>query len=315
MATRRAETLIRRIRKETNNEDYGANAGISQTQICEYMNDGLGFLEEGLSSIHSDQFLTTDSIDLVSGTEEYDLPSNLLKGGGIHLVEYKWNSNDFYKMKRGTLLNKANGITGQPSTYIPLGSSLLLSPIPSASKTDGLRITFTERLNRLDVRRGTVDTATLNTGTNTITALSLLNTSILGLADNEFDEHDYICIVDADGAFKMKNIPITGIDHNSGDITVRSGFTFNSGETIAVGDYVVFGKDTSTHQLKLDPSVERFLIAYAAWKVLRQDSNDDSKEQSDELAAMRDSILESYSTPNDDLILVPESGDTDYYGY
>lgn len=308
MGTRRLEQILRRIRRETGNEDYGADSGISQTQLAEYVNEGLHFLEEGLNQATSKYFSKTDFIDLVYDQEKYSLPSDMLQGAGVQLVEAKINNTDYQKIKKNLIHNR-NGWTQNRSnvvnSYIIQGREILVNPKPSTNLSDGLRVTYTKALTRLDVRRGTINSATDN-GT-AITQLIVDTTTLLD--PNEFDEHDYICLVDRNGNILVKDIAIEGIDSNTGEIDLVGGsHTPTTGETLdPTGAFVVFGKNTSTHQLDLDANTERFLIAYGVYKVLKQDSSTELPVQLSELQSMRDSILLSYAQPDDDILLVPES--------
>jgi hypothetical protein len=312
MTTRRADILIRKVRQETGNEDFGPNSGISDAQICDALNDGLTFLEEGINQTNAHEFLAEDFIDLVAGQEKYALPSDYLPGGGVWLVEYKYaesaSSPQYFKLKKVTTLERGPGIfSSTPESYVVIGRELWIRPIPYSSKTDGLRILYAKRLTRLATREGTVSAVTLNGGTNTITSLVLDIDTVNNF--DEFPDNEYCSIVDADGNIKMANIKLDGDDLLAGVVPVRSDFTYTTGETIAVGDYLVFGKNTSTHNLVLDEAVDRFLKAYGAWKVMRVDSNDDQSAQMGELSSMRDSIIASFAKQNEDVTLIPEFGD------
>jgi hypothetical protein len=80
-------------------------------------------------------------------------------------------------------------------------------------------------------------------------------------------------------------------------VTVDSDFTFASGETIAVGDYVVAGEYHSSHP-SLPQQCERYLLAYMTWRALKRDSSYDSKEGKEELDGMEAQITEAYKKPN-----------------
>jgi len=269
MTTRRVDLLIRKIRRETGNEDYGPTSGISDTQIAEYINDGIHFLSRGINAVHAKQFCAEDYISLVSGQEKYDLPANFLETGGVISVEYTvngYNSADpaWIPLKELTELERGSGTrVDVPTGYIVMGRQLWIRSIPSVSKTNALRVVYTKQLTTLDVRRGTVSAVTLNSGASSITSLTI--TPSTATDPDEFSSNEYICVVDADGVQKMKGIKITGAyNSGTGAITIRSGFTYASGETIAVGDYIVFGRDASTHQLSLNENVESFLVEYGA---------------------------------------------------
>lgn len=300
--------MINRVRKETANEDYGPNAGISQSQIAEYFNDGLGFIEEGINQTHALQFVEEGFISLVAAQEKYDLASDFLQGGGVISVEYAFGdpsgtNPQWQPLNQTTDIERARGLQCQiPSSYMVVGTQIWLNAIPSTAKTNALRVLYTARLTRFDIRRGRVSAVTLNSGAKTITTLT-----VTAYPDpDEYDINESACVVNSDGTIKMSNIKLSGSALTAGAVPVRSDFVYTTGETIAVGDFVVFGAKSSTHQLKLDAAVERFLTAYAAWKILREDSNTDSASQLTELTGMRDSILGSYSKPNKDIILVPE---------
>lgn len=308
MSTRRIDLLIRKVRNETGNTDYGPLAGISQTTMCEYINDGLSFLERGINQTHAKQFTAEVLISLVAGQEKYDLPADFLPSGGIISVEYAFgnpsSTNPCWKqLPEACELERSTGTLSEvPSSYMVVNKQIWLKNTPSVAKTDAIRVLYTKRLTRLDIRRGTVTAVTLNTGAKTITSLTIGST----LTPNEFTENEACTIVDADGNVKMAGIKLSGADLSVGVVPVRSDFVYTTGETISVGNYLVFGNKSSTHQIDLDESVESFLVSYAAWKVLREDSNTNSSEQITEFTAIRDSILASYIHPNQGLQLVPE---------
>lgn len=308
MGTRRIDIMIRKVRKGTGNEDYGANAGISDSQMEEYFNDGLGFLESGINQTHALQFISETFIDLVAGTEKYSLPADFLQGGGVVGIDYSYGNPSgsdpqWQPLNQTTDIERARGLRMEvPSSYMVVGTQVWINAIPSTNKTSALRVLYVSRLSRLGIRRGLVSAVTLNTGTRRITSLTVSGAT----TPDEYNLNESASVVDADGTIKMAGIKLSGAALAAGVVPVRSDFVYVAGETIAVGDYVVFGAKASTHQLQLDEAVERFLTAYAQWKVLREDSSDDSAEQLTELTAMRDSILSSYSKPNKDLILVPE---------
>lgn len=311
MPTTRIDILINQVREETGNQQYGPNAGISDTQIVSFFNDAISFLERGITQLHARQFTAETFIDIVAGTEKYDLPDDFLPGGGVISVEYANadpNGSDpqWILLNEITDLERARGLRSSvPLSYAVVGNQIWLKPVPSANKTGALRVNYIKRLSRFSTRRGKIDVATLDTGARTITALEVILNTVTD--PNEYNLNEFLSVVDADGNIKMKGIKIDGnLNTSTGAVPVRSDFVYAAGETITVNNYVVFGRSASTHQLELDESCEPFLRAYAAWKIMRMDSNSDSRDQSAELALMRDSILLSYAKPNEGLILVPE---------
>lgn len=311
MPTTRIDIMIRQVREETGNQSYGPNAGISDTQIVSFFNDALNYLELGINSLHARKFNAETFIDLQAGVEKYDLPADFLDSGGIVSVEYATGnpqSTDpqWVPLVETTELERARGLrSNTPDSYAVVNNQIWIKPIPSVNKTGALRVVYVKRLSRFSTRRGKIDVATLDTGARTITALEVILNTVTD--PNEYNLNEFISVVDADGNIKMKAIKIDGsLNTSTGAVPVRTDFVYESGETIAVNNYVVFGRNASTHQLDLDESAESFLRAYAAWKIMKMDSNTDSSEQAGELATMRDTLLMAYAQPNENIILVPE---------
>ena len=69
--------------------------------------------------------------------------------------------------------------------------------------------------------------------------------------------------------------------------------------------YIIGGKDVTTHG-ELPRSVERYLIAYCSWKILKRDSSVDSSEAQLELAAIAQEIINSYALISDDVQFIPK---------
>jgi hypothetical protein len=138
--------------------------------------------------------------------------------------------------------------------------------------------------------------------TNSITSL------VLDVDDTFFQdelvEENYISVVDKYGTIKMRRIPISAVSDTTGVVTIDAGFTFESGETIAVGDYVVRGYDNTTHP-QLHDTCERYIIAYMVWKILKRDSSNDASSQETEMAAAIGDIISGYAQPDGDVSLVP----------
>jgi hypothetical protein len=305
MSTRRAEQIIAQVRRQSKNEDYSATSGISQEEILYYLNEGLADLQTAIVHAHDRAFIAEGFLNTVANQEAYDLPANMLDHGGLLTVEYSDSGNDqfYYKLEPLHPRERSSRISASPSFYIRRANQVILRPVPSATITNGLRLQYIKRLDKLDIRRGVVSAVTL--GSNTITALTLNIATFT--SPNGFDQDDYLCIVDKDGNVKMRNVRFDTINTGSGVVTVSSGFTFETGETISVGDYAVIGRNTSTNQLDIDETVERYLIQYSVMKVQQTDSNNDSQEAMQNLLALKQEIVQSYSNMDEDLVAIPET--------
>tara|TARA_Y100000813_G_scaffold198003_1_gene184671 strand:+ start:4313 stop:5263 length:951 start_codon:yes stop_codon:yes gene_type:complete len=301
--------LIEQIRRQTENEDFDDFVGISDEEFIQYINDAQYNLQAAIVHQHPRVFTAEAIIDAVNGQESYELPSDCLLANKVHNVEYSntGDDDDYYVLEQSTIKYRTTGIQGSPTKYTRLGGKLLLAPVPQSGGK--LRVTYIKRLRELDKRQAQVGVARNAKPNDNIVSAS--GTFEISLETNNFEtnteglsKHDFICIVDKEGRSLVKNIEITASGLSS--ITCNA-HTLDIGESanIPVGAFVVGGKDTTTHS-ELDISVERYLIAYAAWKILKRDSSVDSVEAAEELAMMLKEIVKSYAMVSDDIQFVPQ---------
>jgi len=240
-------------------------------------------------------------IDVVSMQETYDIPVDVFMDSRIEKVEYSITRqlNGYYKLDAGQSDERLNSLPGNPSFYIRESKTLLLQPPPQ--QTGLLRLTYQRSFPRLDKRRGRVSEVTL--GIDTITTLVLDPTILTSDDITLLNNAEYICIVSKDGRIKMKGIPIVEVNSTTGAVTVDT-FTFESGETIAVGDYAVAGKYTTSHS-ELPDICERYLLRFCTWRVLKRDSSNDAPGENAEIKDMEAEIIESYRQADFDVKEVP----------
>ena len=300
---RRATQLITVIRRQSENVQIDADDGIGDDEVLQFMNDGQERLESAIIRTHEKAFAEDSFTDLVNGTEIYTLPFGTYINHNIIAVEYSFTGNqqDYIPLRRGKLIERTS-FRGFPTVYIPRKKEIIINPISDRSVVNGLRITTNPKHPRMDKRRGIV------------TAVSIVGSAVTSLVvdatsgtvpydPSDFDEFDRISVVDIDGAQKMRNIPVD--DANSdGTLTVRSSFTFETGETIAVGDYVVLGENATTH-LQMPQICEKYLIEYGTWKMFMRDSSSDSQEQGGVVSALETDIVDAFAEISGDVDRVP----------
>lgn len=301
---RRVDRLISQIRRQTENEDSGANFGIQTEEFLQYINDAQHRLQSLVTATHPTAFVTEETYPVIRDIQEYPLPDLALMENKVSTVEYSDTGrlDDYYHLEQMSLKNRTTYSSAHPMYYIRRAGSILLQPSPD-SLTGTVRLNYVKRLYDLDIRRGKILSA--STSGSSVTDLTL-DTSIANPAVdiNTLRDSDYICVCDKDGNMKMRNIPITGIDSATGSISIEAGYEFQTGESLSVGDFVVAGRDSVTHS-ELPKMCERYLIAYAAWKILKRDSSVDSEEQSQELKAIEDDIVNSFADIDDDVRRIP----------
>lgn len=304
---RSVNRLITQIRRQTENEEVSDFTGIKDHEFLQYLNDAQYNLQAGIVARHPRVFIKEVVIDAVAGQEKYDLPSDCYLGNKVHNVEYSATGaeQDYFVLNEDTIKYRNTGVTGAPAKYIRLSGQLLLSPQPQ--DTGGkIRINYVKRLNELSKQSAKIAVGGVTINDN----LSETNTFEIPLDINYItdlvmlEEVDHICIVDKNGNILVRNIELltaktdtlTCYQHtlNPGDISV-----------IPEGSFIVTGKDSSSHS-ELDTSVERYLIAYCAWKILKRDSSGDSQDAMQELMYMAEEIYNSYSLISDDIQFVPQ---------
>lgn len=313
--------LIDDVRESTENTDFSDTIGIKNSEFLRYLNDGQKRIQNLIVQKHPSVFLAEKTYTIVANQEAYTLPNDAFMGNKVTQVEYSYNSsgnNYFYPLRPGSLFERVRGTGGfalnRPEKYIRKSGQVLLVP-PPTSNNGQLIVTYVQRLPKLDLRRGSVSSVTLDSSTNTISALTL-DVSTDSVDSTELDKFTRVSFVDEEGNIKMSNVKVTNINASTGVVTVDASFSYQTGETIESGNYIVAGDYASTHVM-LDDLVERYLIAYATFKILQRDSNlSDLSTQQQVLLAMEDEIVEAYAEISDDIIEIPEIiSDDDTWGF
>lgn len=300
---RRASQLITVIRRQSENVQIDEDDGIEDEEVLQFMNDGQERLESAIIRTHEKAFAQDEFVDLVNDTEIYTLPFGTYINHNIITVDYSFTGrkSDYIPLRRGKLIERTS-FRGFPTLYIPRVREIIVNPIVDRSITDGLRITFNPKHPRMDKRRGIVAAVTL-TGSAVTNLVVDANSGTVTYDPSDFEEFDRISVVDLDGAQKMRNIPLDGANSN-GTLTVRSSFTFQTGETISVGDFVVLGENSTTH-LQMPQICEKYLIEYGTWKMFMRDSSTDSQEQRGVVAALEKDIVDAFAEISSDVDRIP----------
>lgn len=310
---RRVDLLITASRRATENQEFTATAGIQDVEFLQYLNDG----QEEIHSVLQQTFpsiLTAYKVQtVVQGQEGYSMPRDLYLGTRIDQIEYSTSGveTDYYLLKKGTIKERLNTQSGNPAFYIRRGNQILVQPKPQ--QAGNIRWSYQKAIPKLDTRRGTILSVSLSGST--ITALSL-DPSVL-LEDQPILDEGYLTVVDKDGAVKMRDVPISAIDTSTGVVSIEPGFTFEAGETIAVGDFVCAGKFASTHS-ELPDVCEKYLLEYCNTRILMRDSSTDAGDVAQVLAKVQETLRLAYAEPDGDpdripLLDVQFLGVEDYY--
>lgn len=305
---RRIDLLITQVRRSTENEEFTADSGISDEEILQYFNDAQDEIQNIIQSMFPDLFMKEQTIQAVVNTEAYDIPDDSLLGNRISMLEYSPSGlgRDFYPIKKGHKRERLNGDSGNPSFYIRRNNQILVEPKPQQGGV--LRLFYQKQLPKLDIRRGQVLSVVL-TGSQ-ITSLVLDTTQLID--DMALLEDNYDTVVDKDGIVHMRRIPVTAVSAGSGVVTVSPSFTFQSGETITAGDWILRGRESTTNS-GLPDICEKYLLEYACTRLLMRDSSVDSAELSALLSKVEQTIKTALGEPDGDIDLIPVI-DTQFLG-
>ena len=300
---RRADQLIKVIRRQSENVQIDADDGIGDDEVIQFMNDGQERIESAIVRTHEKAFATDSFIDLVANQEIYTLPFGTYINHSIISVEYSFTgrAEDYVPLRRAKIIERTS-FRGFPSVYIPRVREIIVNPVADRSVTAGLRLTSNPKHPRMDKRRGIITAVTIVA--NAITNLVVdANSGTVPYDSAAFEEFDRISIVDVDGVQTAKNIPLESAD-SSGTITIRTSFALSTGETISVGDYVVLGENATTH-LQMPQITEKYLIEYATWKMMMRDSSSDSNQQASVVAALEADIVDAFAEISSDVDRIP----------
>lgn len=315
---RRTDLLVKEVLRMTENEDaQEEDSGLTKSEVVQYINEAQDRLQSRISRSHPKIFVTENFIDIVADQEAYDLPNDIYMGTRIIMIENKVGSQntDYRKISSESIFSRntaSSTFSGRfpQFYYMRRGSQVLINPIPASAETNGLRITYEKKLPDLDIRRGLVDSAVLSgispTSITISVSPSLSKDSILNI-DGEavLNEIDFITVVDRDGVIQMQAIPIDKFDATSGVITMTSGFTAQTGETVVAGNYIVGGKVSTSHS-ELQDMCERYLITYATSEILKRDTAVELHQlQLIKLREMERDIVDAYRQPDNDLLTLP----------
>ena len=298
---RRLENLIEDSREETENDEFTADAGIQDKEFIRYANDAQSRLQSKIFQKSQKVFISEYIFSTVSRQESYELPYDILFENAISNVQFSSSPAgiDYYPLEQSTLKERNTIGYGEPSFYIRRSGKILLNPVPTGGGKK-VRVSYVKRLPKMDTRRAKILTVT--TSGSSITSLTLDTGSLLD-SDALLKESRF-SVVNSDGNQLMRRILYTDINSTTGVVTIDPSFLFESGETIAVGNYLVKGED-SCNKSELPFNLERYLLAYMNWKILKRDSSSDSAEAQGELIAMEDEIISSFGDVDDDIERIP----------
>lgn len=312
---RRIDYLIIEARRLGRNEQNADGTyAISDDEVIQYFNDCQDFFQAAISATKntSKMFVTEEIISCVANQENYSPVGRLYMNKGIEQVEFSASGlvTDYRVLRKMEFFNRNTNTSTEPIGYYRRNGEIYLVGVPSTS-AGTLRVLFERQCDDLDKRRGQIDTVNGLTST-TFTSIVLDSTADETSTIN-LTNIDYICIVDKDGNRKAYNIPVGSYDTGTNTLTPVAGFTFEvAGDSIAVDDYVTFGKFHTTHS-QLPDEAESLMINYAAFCLLHKDSSSDKNTQQDKLEELSSLLIKALGSQTSEVQTIPQMNYDDWW--
>ena len=309
------DSLILDIRKNTDNEEFNDTVGYSDEEIIRSINDGQNRLHAKIVAQHSSAFVQEYTVATSSDTESYSLPYDAFLGNKMSGIEWSSTglSDDYYALKRVSHKLRVPGANGDPCNYSIKNNRIYLQPVPQNS-SGILRISYVQAPIQLNKRRGQI--IATSQCSDSLSAPTFIDINYLDAVNDpiELARETHFCVVDKYGNIKMSNVLLSTIGAAGSTVdlttyeaqlTIDSSTSFNSGDVIAQGYYIVPSKLASSH-LDVPDSVKRYIRMFAENNVLERDSSTDVKESLPILLEIEKEIVASYADVSDDIDYIPE---------
>jgi hypothetical protein len=140
-----ADELITDVRNLLN-QPSSTNSFWTDEEILSYINEAIRRYFTEVVQTAGGQFNTTDTLDVVAGTETVALPADFFEvravyravSGGYEIMSYRNNLTSGYSNA-----SSGGGDMFVPSYYLR-GNSLVLRPVPNVSETDALLVEYVQ---------------------------------------------------------------------------------------------------------------------------------------------------------------------------
>lgn len=296
----RFELQIEAARRASLNRDYSTTLGIPQEDFVVFGNEAQERIVSEIKKTHPKYFIGQKIVTCVAGQEAYDLPSDCYVDH-IENVEFSADgrSENYIRLEQAKLPERVTAPASEPRFYIKFGRQILLAA-PCQNSVGTLRISYFKQPRRLEVRRATVASATFSTPTLSALSLSTLTMAALD-PSNELSKYNYLTVVDRIGRAVMSGIEYDNASTLTGLVTLTGGsFTAQTGETIAVGNFVVPGV-YSTNVSELPDVCERYIIKWMTAQALARDGSSLASESEEKCKEMLQDIVTAFADSDHDV--------------
>lgn len=302
----RVEQLISLSRKLTQNVRYDSTSGVSQDVFVYYLNCAQDELTKQVINLKTKFLKTLKTVPIVPGQEVYTYPEDCFMQ---HIDTVQWYSSRagvyYQNLFKSYVKERVTGSPSYPFAYVLYEDGYHLNP---PINNGYLNLSYSKKYPKLQKRNGVVTSVTITSGV--ISAISI-DPASSGIDVSEIQDNDYFCVVDKNGTQVAKNIPYDSYDSDTGAFTLSS-FDLDGG-TIAVGNYLVIGKNTNN--IPLWPDIcEGYLLKFMGYMAKYGDSSSWTTEIKSDMSNTFESLSGCFATNSDDISEIPITN-LDYIGF
>lgn len=316
---REIRTLARLVRERAKTFDNSIDSttgvvtsGISNFLLAQFFNEAQDSIQALITKSFPLFFQKTYTFTITTA-DSYTLPGNTFNGSKVTQVEYSvdGSTQNFRPLQQRSIFERTGEQSNRPLYYILYNNQIILNPVPSGNSGSGsIRVTYYESLDRLAFPVSSVAASTID-GSNNLTALTL---SIVAGSSYNLDlteislgasEAGYLCVRSFFGDVRARNITYLAFATGTGVVTLSPGSQpLDTGESVPVSAPVTVGRDT-TQFSTLPVECERYLIAFAAKRMMDQNSSDGSVSEDSEVRNIADEIISNFSPITADIESIP----------
>lgn len=301
---RTVEQLILMARKLSRNERYDSNSGVPQDVFVQYVQNAQDTLLKEITNLKTKYFKKQIVQDVVSNQEKYSYPDDLLVQ---HIETIQWTdsiSGTYWQtLYKSYTKEKITLQPGYPFSYVPYNDGFYLNPPIVRGK---LWISYETTLPRVQKRSGKITSISLASGV--LSGITVDSTSDF-YDQTQINSDFYLCIVDKFGAVKAKNIPYDSV---SSGVFTMSPYTLKTTDSIAVGDYILIGKDTCNVP-QFPDLCESFLIKHMVYDAKYTAASQWSQEAKQDMIDSFKSLSQIFADNSSDITQV-QITNLDYIG-
>lgn len=301
---KRLELLIEEARELSQNSRYDSDSGKSQSVFVRYFKNAQDVILRAIQNSKSKFLILDQIVPIVSGQELYSYPSRIYMQN-IDTIEYSTDGVKYVPLTKCYAKDRNSQSLGFGFGYILRKDGFLLTP---PVQSGFLRINYLLDINRPQIRQGRISALTLGSGV--LSALTV-DPSEASFDPTSINKENILCVCDKFGVQKAKNITYDSVNQSTGVFTLSS-FTLDSGDSLAVGDYICVGENV-TNKIELPTTCESFLILHATYQSKYGDSSSWTKEVKDDMSLHLDQLMDSFSRNSADLNQIPISNSNYLY--